>query len=61
MEKMAKKIEVRLDANESFTKVNKNRNLHNAMRIQMMDLDFIVSWCANPQPGGVMHPPKPRG
>ena len=20
-----------------------------------------MSWCANPQPGGVVHPPKPRG
>ena len=21
----------------------------------------LVSWCGNPQSGGVMHPPKPRG
>ena len=22
-------------------------------------LPNIMSWCANPQPGGVVHPPKP--
>ena len=32
--------------------------------IQAMDCifahGFIVSWCGKPQPGGGMHPPKPR-
>jgi hypothetical protein len=23
--------------------------------------DSTVSWCGKPQPGGGMHPPKPRG
>ena len=27
----------------------------------MLICSYALSWCANPQPGGVMHPPKPRG
>ena len=28
-------------------------------RVQIHNLP--LSWCANPQPGGVVHPAKPRG
>ena len=24
-------------------------------------LTYFLSWCGKPQPGGGMHPPKPRG
>lgn len=42
MEKVAEEIEVWLDAKESFTKMNKNRNVEDGVWVLVMDLNPIV-------------------
>ena len=41
VEKITKEIPVGLDPKKGFTKINKDRNVQNGIRIQMMDLNTI--------------------